>query len=364
MLMGFNACDPNEDIYDGLPNNDSTYLANMNKIEPVPEYTLTEPDYELSSNEAVANYKNFSESAPAKEYLPEIINALFLTDAGSELVVNYNYYESLHLNDTIPTYELDSADYPAYPDPGGYYNFSSYNSLYGFLGTNYPDAEKGDIVTLTYAYYFGGGVTDTVPVDYVSLGDEEWTYAYELTSDDYTAMGQTYPNFGDKDDAEFRVPIYLQSFNSDYIDYQYAKEGDVIYILYNLYDDGTTTQEVLKLEKSASDWDVIGSVTEQSADFTSGSDSWNMVPPIDFIKSSGTANKEYTLTKEDYEMVGNGQYHNFDETDDVVLEKISTVLKAHPELEIAIGDIILVHYDYYSGAVTELDMTLEAIAAE
>ena len=356
-----NACEPNKDIYDELPNNDSLRLANLDKVPADSEYTLTDDDYELSSNESVANYKNFSESAPVADYLPEIINELFLTDPGAELQVTYNYYQSLYLNDTIADYELDSADYSS-----SYYNFDNFNGLYLFLNSNYPDAGKGDLITLTYAWYFGGGVTDTVSNTFVNLGDDEWTYAYALESADYTAMGQSYPNFGDEDDAEFRVPIYLQGLNTDYVEYQYAQEGDVVYILYNLYSGGLT-QEILKLVKSTSGWDIIGSVTEQTASMTSSSAAWSFVPPIEFVETTATHTREYTLTNADYALVGNGTYYNFDvrpganeESLDVRIEKISTILKAN-FADLAIGDIFLVHYDIYDGSADTWDITLEAV---
>jgi hypothetical protein len=364
IFLGLNACEPNKDIYDELPNNDSTLLANINKIPADSEYTLSDADYELSSNESVANYKNFSANAPVADYLPEIINELFLTDPGAELQVTYNFYDSFYLGDTIPDYELDSADYTS-----SYYNYDNFNGLYTFLNSKYPEAEEGDLITLTYAWYFGGGVTDTVSNTFVSLGDETWTYAYKLTSSDYSAMGQTYPNFGDEDDAEFRLPIYLQSLNTDYIEYQYAQAGDVVYILYDLYSGGLS-QEVLKLEKSATAWEVIGSITQQVASMTSSSAAWSFVPPIEFIETTEPHTREYTLTNADYALVGNGTYYNFDvrpganeESIDVRISKISTILKAN-FADLAIGDIFLVNYNIYDGSADTWQLTLKAVEKE
>mgnify|MGYP006275044391 CR=1 FL=1 len=363
VLLGFNSCDPNEEIYDDLPEYDSVRLANMDKIPYISTYTLTEEDYELSSNESVSNYHNFSDYSPAADYLPEIVNQLFLAEAGAETIITYNYYKPLSVGDTIAEYELDTSDYS-----NEYNNFDNFNSIYSFINENYT-GDRGDLVVLTYAWYQGGGVTDTLTNSFINLGENKWTVAYKLTSTDYNAMGQSYPNFSDDDEAKHRVSLYLETLNTDIMEYQYAQEGDEAYILYDLYDGGVN-QHIMHLVLNSNGWTVIGDVVQKSASLTSNGQSWSFVPPIEFIETDKLHTREYTLTNADYELVGNGNYHNFDvrpganeEPVEVRIDKISTILKANFS-DLAIGDVFLVHYDIYNGSNETWDITLEAIPKE
>ncbi len=363
IFAGFAACEPNEDIYDELPDNDSTYLANIDKISPVAEYTLTEEDYELSSNESVANYHNFSSYDPAEDYLPEIINQLFLAEAGEEMIVTYNFYKPIGIEDTLDTYELDSTDYTS-----SYYNIDNYTTIANFINDNYT-AERGDIINLTYAWYFGGGRTDTVTNNFVNLGEEDWSVCYTLSAEDYDAMGLNYTSFDDEDEAKHKIPIFLETLNTDLFNMQYAQTGTEIYIIYNIYED-TDVPYLMHLELKSSGWEIIGDVIQETASLTSNGVSWSFVPPIDFVETSEPHTREYTLTESDYELVGNGNYHNFDvrpganeESVEVRIEKISTILKANFS-DLAIDDVFLVHYDVYTGSAEVWDITLKAVPAE
>ena len=55
-------------------------------------YTLTDADYELSSDEDVAKYKSFSSYKPAKDFLPEILYSLFSGEDAQALMTTYDYY--------------------------------------------------------------------------------------------------------------------------------------------------------------------------------------------------------------------------------------------------------------------------------
>jgi hypothetical protein len=94
----FNACDPMKDINDELDaiydNSDERAQFLIDKQIAPEAYTLTDEDYELSSNESVANYKNFSASALPKDYLPEILNQKFSGENAQSMMVTYDYYSS------------------------------------------------------------------------------------------------------------------------------------------------------------------------------------------------------------------------------------------------------------------------------
>ncbi|WP_462282063.1 hypothetical protein, partial [Salinivirga cyanobacteriivorans] len=320
-------------------------------------------DYELSSNESVANYHNFSESSPADEYLAEIIDQLFLAEPGAEVEISYDFYNPLYVGDTLQAYELDTSDYT-----NSYNNFDDYDDIYLFLQGYISNAGRGDIIDLTYRWY--DGYTDTLTNTFVYLGNDDWSITYVLNNDDYEAMGMTnYPNFSDIDVARHRIAIYLETLNTDVMEYQYAEEGDEAFILYDLYDDGLS-QNIMHLNKGEYEWNVIGSLIQKTAALTASSEGWSFVPPIEFIESDKAPTREYTLTESDYELVGNGNYYNFDvrpganeELLSVRIDKISTILKANFS-DLAVGDVFLVHYDIYNGSNETWDITLEAIAKE
>jgi hypothetical protein len=93
----FNACNPMADIMDVIDANQAKEDAKALFLKDRPTapaaYTLTEEDYELSSNESVSNFKNFSASALPKDYLPEILNQKFSGENSQSMMVTYDFYE-------------------------------------------------------------------------------------------------------------------------------------------------------------------------------------------------------------------------------------------------------------------------------
>lgn len=356
IALGMNACDPMEDIYDDLPNDDSTNLANINKMPAVDTYTLTESDYALSSNDSIALKKFFSALYPASEYLPEIINTLFLVEAGAEMTVTYNFNNPFDYGNVVE-YTLDSADYD-----NDYANFSNATSVKNFATDNYT-GERGDLVYLTYRFRHSG-ITDTVTSPVVNTNGSNWEVAYQLTSADYTAMGQSYANFSDEEVAKYRLAIYLEDLATKVLNFKYAEVGTSAYIVYDFYSGGSS-KKLMQLTLGTNGWEAIESTYPKSSSFTSGSSSWNIVPPIAFIETTTEHTREYTLTEDDYALVGNGNYDNFEESLAIVIDKISTILKSN-FTDLTVGDIFLVHYRYYiGGGVTEdRSILLQAVASE
>ncbi|MBS2099951.1 hypothetical protein [Carboxylicivirga linearis] len=157
------ACDPladfRDDLDDGLEQDDDWFIYISDRIlateaefgENSP-YVLADEDYERSSNEAVAKYGNFSDSAPFEKYLPECISHLF--------------------------------------------------------------GNPGELVTMEFVYYAGSSIDSTCFVTFVRetpadssywkvvpnfvLEETELTKAtnkYTLIGSDYTMVGEGYPNF-------------------------------------------------------------------------------------------------------------------------------------------------------------------------
>tara|TARA_R110002020_G_scaffold303939_2_gene519520 strand:+ start:157680 stop:159377 length:1698 start_codon:yes stop_codon:yes gene_type:complete len=172
------------------------------------------------------------------------------------------------------------------------------------LPVDFPAAAEGDKFEVSYAIYNGAAgveITSVVLTDGVYVLDTEasistiettttyayianaWTMPYALTSEDYTEMGQSYPNFSDRDEATYKIGVFLESL------YPYAEEGDYAAVTYDYYSSGVTTQYTNFVFEGGS-WNFVPSVIESSLQFGNDGTTWI---PDNTIK--------YTLTNADYE---------------------------------------------------------------
>ena len=215
----FAACnEPMMDIYNSLDSSnaiiDTAIKYTVGKDLAPDAYTLTDEDYKLSSNEAVAKYKNFSESALPKDFLPEILNQKFFAEDAFAMAVTYNYYEPV-VADSANAYELSDAEYEAMGQ--SHHNFSDESTaeqyLAEFLGRTIYGAENGDEKTVHYLLY------KTNQTRYVKVNAdgtaEVLEYAsdyYELDSADYDALGNgKYQNFYKIENALNDLPGFATS---------------------------------------------------------------------------------------------------------------------------------------------------------
>ncbi len=210
----FNACDPMQDINDEL---EAVYDAADAKAQflkdkmVAPEaYTLTDDDYELSSNTSVANYKNFSATALPKDFLPEILNSKFSGQNTQSMMVTYNFYEK-------PV--VDYAGARAIKD-----------DEYAQMGQTYPNFSDATIASALIAKLFDrevyaaeAGVEKTAM--YVRYATNQTRYvkvnadlttavltsasdAVAVTADQYTFLGNgKYGNFDDIAQAQERLAL-------------------------------------------------------------------------------------------------------------------------------------------------------------
>ncbi len=198
----FNACDPMKDINDDLDavydNADETARF-LKDLTVAPEsYTLTDEDYELSSNSSVANYKNFSSSALPKDYLPEILNQLFSGEDAQSMLVTYNYY-SRPVTDEDNAYVISSDEYGEMGQ--SYSNFSDEDEAEALIGKlldrKVYATEAGAEMTVEYTLF------STYEDRYIQVNEdgtsEEVDYAsdaVEVTDEIYEATGNgKYKNF-------------------------------------------------------------------------------------------------------------------------------------------------------------------------
>lgn len=205
----FASCEPNATIYEELDKSiaeeDALFQYNIGKAVAPSSYTLTDDDYALSSNEDVAKYKNFSDNALPKDFLPEILNSKFTAEDGFEMAVTYNFYQKV-VADEQNAYELSDEDYAFLGE--SYTNFSDEEKaealIANLLNLRTYNAEAGDESTVQYTFY-ASNMTRYIRVnaDYSTEVLDYSDDAYELTDADYESLGQgRYLNFTYISDAE------------------------------------------------------------------------------------------------------------------------------------------------------------------
>lgn len=213
----FNACDPMKDINNEL---DAVYKKDNQKAQFLKDkmvapdaYTLTDADYELSSNSSVANYKNFSATALPKDYLPEILNQKFSGENTQSMMVTYNYYSKVVV-DSEHAYSLSYADYESMGQ--GYHNFSDTEVAKALIAKlldriTYA-SEAGVEKTVKYVLYTKN-LTRYVKVnaDYTTEVLTSATDAVVVTDEQYLAMGNTYKNFDDISQAQTRLATLAEA---------------------------------------------------------------------------------------------------------------------------------------------------------
>jgi len=383
LIILFSGCEPNKDILDELEKTikeeNADFLKYQDKIPSVAEYTLTEEDYALSDNYSVKTYMNFSDYDPVADNLPYILDEKFFSlAAGTEMVVSYNFYRGSSDNakyvDDPDEYELVPADYDAMGEesgePGKYDNFSSSTLPVAFIPdwllTKYPAAVDGDNVKILYQYYAG---TTTTEYDFFYFLDTVWYMvpnSYELESGDYDSMGPpgNYNNFDSSMPPNDYVPTFLK------LKFPYAKADDNKVVVYRFYEGGgVTVTEAREYIFDGMVWKEYQSTIVASSIFKFTEDGWLFVPPIKFIKSVKAPTIMYTMVDDDYAMIGEGNYDNFDfrpgkihETEAARIASITIILKAR--FNIVVGDVFEVTYDYYDGESGTESIVLEAISDE
>ncbi len=255
--------------------------------------TLSEKDYK----ELELKNVYFESEDQAKSLLPDFLKKKYdFWTKGSSVVVNYN----LNNLPSNTSYTLTDADYTAL----GVSSLNSEEDIVNFLETKFKNTKKGDAVTLTY------------------LSDPEMT-KYTLTDADYEFIGQgKFKNFyikkGPYKKEEERVKkisdILLKNFPTTEI-------GAIYKVYYNVYDG--EKKEVFSL--------------------------------IKLEEESIQVDKSYLLKDEDYTLVGNGKYKNFDVRDgkpeakeSVIIDKINQILKNN-FADATDGTTYEVKYKVYTG---------------
>lgn len=387
------------------------------KSEPaIEDYTLTDDDYDLVGN---GRFDNFDIRAGRDEEDIEVrrqkIQTILLNnfpdaDFGTKYNVTYEVFDGssadlemeVILTDNEPDpnkvtdYTLTDADFASV----GNGNFNNFDIRQGrdeetiearrakietILLNNFPSAVDGDIYSVTYAVWVPGDEVRTMLLvkngnaydlfsaktyEFYTFALEETTMRFTLadewaapltfTRDEYTLMGQRFPNFDDTDEAEYKIGIYLETL------YPFAAPEDFVAVQYDYFNSGVS-QRNINFVFDGTVWNAIPTVID--AQLQLGHDGTNWVPD-NTIK--------YTLTAADIAYISNeliakypgpadnfGFFGSFDRresssnywSDEMLLEAMNVLLdNIDPSAEE--GQKYAVTYVIYDGATGENTMNL------
>ena len=344
-------CEPMEDIYEDI----DTGLD----VQGVADYTLTEDDYD----DMDLDYPNFNSIADAKEKLPKFLEDKYPAwGKGSLANVTFDIYAPRQDEKKLITYSATDEDYVTYGN-NKYPNFDRMSEVFELIEDKFGDVESRTLVSLTYDYY-DGDVEERN--DGFLLLDGEWNYIPGFTQDEYNAMGESYDNFTDEDEAEAKIPIFL----AEKFKYEPKDKGDIEPVMYKMYvtdeddidGDGKTTDKatysfVKYFIYDGTSWSVYENTIAETIQF--GHDGTTWVPDNTI---------QYTFKTEDYALVvseldskyppqtGNlDQHGNFSRTggttswtDTMILDAINVVLNnLDPTAEV--GQKYMISYVIYVG---------------
>ena len=343
----FNACTPMQDINDelekALGEDDKTALFLKDRAIAPAAYTLTDEDYELSSDDGVSNYKNFSKYALPKDFLPEILNLKFSAEDAQSMSVTYNFYSS-PVVDEDNAYEISDDDYNSMGQ--GYGNFSDEDVAESLIGklfdrVIYAD-EAGAEKTAQYTLYV------KYSTRYIQVNadgtSEEVSYtsdAAEVTDAIYEATGNgNYGNFS-------RINNALEDLA------QYAIDNGTAPIVYAATVYSNYLDEFIVYIYNGTNWAAKQSVMPVAEELNYA------LNEDDITQSTWWADPaiKITLTSEDYAVYPEtAKYGNFDlrsgntpgTDNDKLIEMVSGMLDAN--YSIVENQQYLVTYNYYDGS--------------
>lgn len=349
--MTFVGCEPMDDIYEEI----DTDLS----VQGVADYTLTEEDYE----ELDLGFANFNSIADAKEMLPEFLSNKYpVWGKGSLATVTFDIYAPKRDEKDLIVYQATAEDYAAYGDDA-YPNFDRMWQVTDLIEDKFADVPDRTLISLTYDYYEGG---TTERNDGFLLVNGEWIYAVGFTEDEYNAMGESYANFSNEDEADAKIPVFL----AEKFKYEPAEQGEIVPVMYKLYgddvydidgdgnvDENTTSSFVKYFVFNGTSWLPYTNTVSETIQFGHDGETWI---PDNTIQYSFTT-EDYALVASELASVYSAQagnldsYGNFNRTggstswdDDMMLAAINVVLN-NLDSSAEVGQKYMVSYVIYAG---------------
>jgi len=329
MVLGLalTSCDPMEDI-------NAEVDAQQNIITGEVDMTLSDDDYD----DLELSFGNFNSIDDAKTMIPGLLTKKYpVWGDGSLATVTFKWYNKVKTF-SKNIYVLSDEEHN---DITGntYGNFDRDYHIFNYLEAKYPSPAEGDFYSLRYRFYSGGESTLT---DGFYYDGAEWHKIVGFTPDQYNAMGESFPNFSSHDEAEAKTPVALL----DVFKFNPKEAGEIVQTMYELYKGGGVTKSyTANYVFDGTAWSKYNNVANETIKFGHDGTTW---VPDNTIK--------YTLTAADYELVGNGNYGNFDvrsgkneETIETRVAKINTILLNNFPSD-AEGQKYVVFYNIYNGA--------------
>ena len=246
------------------------------------DITLVDDDYDFVEK----NFGTFDDEDEAKLLIPSILTENYpQLGAGASAIVNYDIYDPIRINEELEI-ELTADDYDALGQSFG--TLSSEGDIIDAVEYKHPNPGGNDLVTLTYEWYCGGCPDEGTLTSKVTNYEGKWYNAYVPSSEDYTLMGQSFPNFDSRTAARENIATFLG------LSYLFDEAGTIrtSVFTYTFVDDDDVRQfvdfmAVFQFDGRA--WQPFQDVVQQSLQLGHDGSTW---VPDNTIK--------YTLTGSDY----------------------------------------------------------------
>ena len=288
LAVTFVGCNPLDDIYDDID-------AQTNPIVGDVILVLTDEDYD----ELGLNFPNFGSTDDAKDMIPGLLLDKYpVWGKGSTALVTYDIWSPQRDERSLIRYTVTSQDYDDLGHTFG--NFDRESEVFEFLEWKYPSPDDRTLVSLTYDFW--NGSVNEFNNGYLYLNGE-WQFVLGFTDDQYTEMGEGFPNFSSEDEAEAKIPIILK----DIFKFETKEVGDIEGIMYKLFvtdvddidndgrtDDRTTYSYVKYFIYDGMNWSVYNNILSESLQFGHDGSTW---VPDNTIK--------YTFTGDDVTFISN-----------------------------------------------------------
>ncbi len=271
LFQGCNQLDSELDTLDG-PN---VIVADI-------DYTLTDDDYDSVDK----TFGNFNSEDEAKELIPGILTANYPQFGnGSSASVNYDIFSPIRINNSTDS-TLTEMDYENLDQ--GFGTLSSDGDIIEAAEYVHGTPENNDVVSLTYEWFCFGCPIEGTNTSKVTYYEGRWYVAYSPTDDDYTFMGQSFPNFDSRSTGRERIGKLLDTrylfddpgtIRSSVFTYTFKDTADV-----RQFVDFMTVYEF-----DGSNWQPFNDVVTQALQLGHDGSTW---VPDNTIK--------YTLSADDY----------------------------------------------------------------
>ena len=266
----FTSCDPLDDVYEEID-------AQANPIVGEAKFTLTDEDYE----ELGLNFGNFGSTDQAKSLLPAFLADKFpVWGEGSLAEVTYELFAPLQEQDSIVRYTVTTEDYDSNPETERFDNFDDNDQIFDLLAVKYPTPVDNMLVSLTYDF-FNGSVNELNNGFFYT--DGEWKFVVGLTDDEYTLVGERFPNFSSEDEADEKMPILLL----DKFKFDFPEAGDIVPTMYKLFvtdvsdldgdgrtDDRTTYSFIKYFQYDGTAWSAYDNTVNETLQFGQDGTTW------------------------------------------------------------------------------------------